>query len=113
MIEALENSESLISLSPRRAGQMVFREVVSSSLKDLEYENGEVVRWRPKDHRLVVLDPDRAFGESILDRSAVSTSVISDELSVFGDERYIARAYDISLADVRAARRFEASLARR
>lgn len=111
LMEALEGDGEFMSLSPRRPGQKVFSKIVSDSLKDLEYDGQEVSRWRPSAHSQIVIDPNRAFGDAILDRFAISTSIIHDEIDQGHSHKYLAKVYDIPETAVRAARAFETSLA--
>ena len=110
LMDAIENDGELVSLSRKRPGQKVFREIVSQSLNDLEYDGDNVVRWRPQRFSAVVIDPTRHFGDPILDEFGVSTSVLAEEFEIFSDEKYLSKIYDIPIKKIRVALGFEKSL---
>lgn len=94
--------------------QYVFRQVIAPSLFDgLEYKANELLRWRPKQgHNLVVLDPQRSFGQPIIDKSSVPTKVLAAAVVAEGEnsEKNVARWYDVTVKEVNAAVMFEKSL---
>jgi uncharacterized protein (DUF433 family) len=110
LMNALELDGEYVSLSKKRAGQKVFAKIVEQSLQDLEYDDGTAARWRPTQHKDIVLDPQRQFGQPILDESGISTELLLRELSEIGDESYLAKIYEIPKHAVKAAVRYEASL---
>ena len=110
LIDAVEKDGELVSLSRPSAGQKVFRTIVAQSLNDLEYDGDAVARWRPKGHETVVIDPQRSFGEPLLDDFGISTGVIFKEYKEFRDVGYISSIYEIPAAVVRKGLRFEGSL---
>ncbi|WP_417248349.1 hypothetical protein [Celeribacter sp.] len=110
LMDALENDGELISLSKARPGQKVFRKIVQQSLNDLEYENGIAARWRPRNHTQVVLDPNRHFGDPILDEYGISTAMLCREMQQFGDAAYLSRIYEIPKNAILKAVDFERSL---
>lgn len=107
---ALENDGNSESLSRKNPGQKLFGSIVDLSLKDLDYENGRAVRWRPTADEEVVLDPKRSFGAPILEKFGISTSVLADESRNGLRPAQIARLYEIPPKLVNAALRYEASL---
>lgn len=100
--------ESLIDLVKR---QYAFKQVISDSLyAGIDYDSaGEALRWFPlKRSKAVVLDPARHFGKPILTQSGIDTETIAAAFSAEGrDGKRVARLYEIKLADVEAAIRFE------
>lgn len=110
LMEAIENDGEYVSLSKRRPGQKVFREIISQSLNDLEYEGSFAVRWRPRRHSEVVIDPARHFGDPILDEYGISTSTLYAEHRQFGDLSYLSRIYEIPEQKLHKAILFEQSL---
>ena len=110
LMEALERDGDLVSLSKMRPGQKVFSRIVAQSLNDLEYENERVVRWRPRNHEKVVIDPHRYFGDPILDDFGLSTGMIYKEFSEFGDINYLASIYEVPISIIRSGIEFERSL---
>jgi len=105
------NNTKLLELTKK---QYVFRQVVLPSLYDgFEYKAGELLRWRPKGgQKLIVLDPQRSFGQPITDVGSVPTSIIYRAVKAEGldSEIKIARWYDIPISAVRAAVAFENEL---
>ncbi len=110
LMEAIEHDNSLVSLSKKRPGQRVFKEIVNQSLHDLEYEHGQAVRWRPASAKSVIIDPKRSFGTPILRDYGISTSIIAEEFKIFGDARYLGKIYDVPLRLINEVIRYEAEL---
>jgi uncharacterized protein (DUF433 family) len=109
LMDAIERDGEFVSLSKRRPGQKVFREIISQSLNDVEYDGDFVSRWRPRNHREVVIDPRRFFGDPILDNYSLSTSTVFAESKTFSDE-YISKVYEVPLRVIKACIAFERSL---
>lgn len=110
LMHALDHDENLVSLSSKRAGQKVFSDIVKQSLRDLEYEAGIATRWRPHSAPTVVIDPNRQFGQPVLDIFGVSTGIIYSESRHFNDIDYISKVYEIPRQAVAEAIRYESSL---
>lgn len=110
LMEAIERDGEFVSLSKKRPGQKVFREIISQSLNDLEYEDDYAARWRPTKFPDIVIDPNRFFGEPILDEFGVSTSMIAREHKQFGDFHYLARIYEIPMPKLKLGIAFERDL---
>ena len=110
LMEAVENDGEYVSLSKARPGQKVFREIISQSLNDLEYEGELAVRWRPRGFPPIVIDPKRHFGDPILDQYGVSTTTIYKEFQEFEDIDYLANIYEIPKKLIRTCVGFEQSL---
>lgn len=95
--------------------QYAFRQVVSPSfVKSLEFSRngGEAIRWWPlgKD-RMVVVDPERCFGQPITGDSGVPTEVLANACRVEKSVERVARIFDVPPRSVKDAVRFEESLA--
>lgn len=105
LMRALDRDDHHVSLSKKRPGQKVFTEIVKQSLNDLEYDQDLAVRWRPRTS--VVIDPNRQFGEPILDEFGISTRIISEEFHEFQSLEYLSRVYEISKKAVRQAIDYE------
>ena len=109
-LEVVEESgdESLVDLSRR---QNVIRKVIGPSLREgVELDmQGEAVRWYPlRQSKAVVLDPLRHFGEPILSESGIPTIAVADAVTAEdGDEKRVARIFEVSPAAVRKALEFE------
>lgn len=110
LMEAVEGDGEYVSLSKARPGQKVFRQIVSQSLNDLEYEDDTVARWRPQLHREIIIDPERQFGDPLIDRHGLSTKIIFEEFRNFGDVDYIASIYEVPKQAITKAIDFEKSL---
>lgn len=94
--------------------QYAFRQVIEPSLyASLDISEGDdVLRWYPKyPKRQVVVDPDRSFGRPIVVHGGVPTEILAQAARAEDSERRAAKLFDVSVAAVRAAIAFEASLA--
>ena len=91
--------------------QDVMRKVIAPSLRDgIELGiDDRAERWFPlKGSRAVVFDPQRSFGQPILSESGVPTIAIVEALRAEGgDERRVAKLYDLPLTAVKKALQFE------
>lgn len=110
VFRALEDDENYESLSHRHPGQKLFGRIVDLSLKDLDYENGRAVRWRPTADKEVILDPRRLFGSPILDKYGIATAVLAAENKLGLSASQISKLYEVPFKLVKAALRYEASL---
>ena len=93
--------------------QYVFEKVVRPSLyAGIEYDaSGSAQRWFPVDRkRRIVLDPARNFGKPILTASGVPTETLFSAYRVEQDSRWVAAIYEVPVADVEAAIRYEKQL---
>jgi uncharacterized protein (DUF433 family) len=89
--------------------QRVFESVIRPFLKNIEFDGGTVpCRWWPlgRNH-LVALDPRRSFGQPIIFRDGVPTTVLARSLRANGSAEEVARWFEISPASVREAVEFE------
>lgn len=110
LMSAVENDGEYVSLSKKHPGQKVFKDILAQSLSDLEYEGELVARWRPRNFPAIVIDPERHFGDPILDRYGISTGVLKAEYAIFKDPKYLSELYEIPLREVNLAIRFETKL---
>jgi uncharacterized protein (DUF433 family) len=106
-----ENEE--ITLWDMRDVQRVFEQFIRPFLKEIEFDNGTVPRrWWPLGRtRLVALDPRRCFGQPIIFRDGVPTSVLARSVQANESADEVARWFEISTASVREAVEFERALA--
>lgn len=82
--------------------------MVEPSLRHLDYDEHEAVRWwPPAGGNLVVIDPQRAFGAPIIASAGVPTDVLADAFALEGSYSRIAADFGVSRTEVRAAVRFE------
>ena len=95
-----------------RDGQLAFGVVFSPSLfAELEYEAGQVRRWRPSaGSNVVVLDPQRSFGKPLLDEFDVQTRVVAAAVEAEGSMGRVAEWYEIPVPAVRSAVNYERQL---
>jgi len=107
LMNAVERDGYYVSLSKKRPGQKVFSDIVMQSLVDLEYADERIARWRPSFARGVVIDPERFFGDPILDKYGISTKVIADEYNNFQDRKYLSGIYEIPIKEIDKAIKFE------
>lgn len=110
LMQAIENDGEYVSLSKKRPGQKVFGEIIAQSLNDLEYEGEMAARWRPQNYNAVIIDPERHFGDPILDAYGVSTKIINDEFKELSDLNYLSRLYEIPKKALQVCVLFERSL---
>lgn len=91
--------------------QNVIDRVVSPSLrKGIEFDNRRAARWFPVEgSKVIVLDPERRFGQPIIADHGVPTVALANAVRAEkGDERRVARMFDVPLMAVRKAVAFEA-----
>lgn len=103
--------DSIIDLARK---QSVFASIIRPSLySGIEYnDTGRASRWYPMTrNRRVLMDPDIAFGQPVVSESAVPTDALFQSWKAEeGDEQRVARLYDVAVADVIAAVKFEQGL---
>ncbi|AZO15367.1 DUF433 domain-containing protein [Mesorhizobium sp. M2A.F.Ca.ET.043.05.1.1] len=104
----LAGGEEMLDLKRR---QYVFGQVIERTFKDMDIEHDAVARWRPFNGKdSIVVDPTRAFGQPIVATSGVPTIVLAQAVEAEGSQERVARLFEVSLADVKDAVRFENAL---
>ena len=95
-----------------RANQLSFEEMFQPSLfAELEYEGGEVARWRPEaGSNIVVLDPARSFGKPLVDEFGIPTAALAAAVAAEGDVERVADWYDVPERVVQIAVAYEQHL---
>lgn len=89
-------------------GQYVIKSVIEQTFRDLDIEGDVVTRWRPFQGRSsIVIDPRRAFGQPIAAETGVPTVALADAVRAEGSAERVARLYEVPVAVVRDAVRFE------
>ncbi|HVI57017.1 MAG TPA: MerR family transcriptional regulator [Luteibacter sp.] len=100
------------SLADPARQRVVIQKIIGSSIREgVELDSrGEATRWYPlRRSKAVVLDPSRGFGKPILSASGVPTIALATAVvAEGGDERRVARYFEVSLSCVRRAVQFEA-----
>ena len=110
LMDAVEGDGELVSMSRRSPGQKVFSNIVDQSVSGLEYDEGQVSRWRPTNAAHVVIDPRRTFGAPILDEFGISTGALYLDWKSNPDTKRIGRIYEIPENLVKSAVRYEEDL---
>lgn len=110
LMTAIEKDGEFVSLSKKRPGQKVFKQIVMQSLNDLEYEGTYAARWRPQNYEAIILDPSRHFGNPILDKFGISTQIVYNEFKEFNDLNYLATIYEVPTEVINDAIQYERGL---
>jgi uncharacterized protein (DUF433 family)/DNA-binding transcriptional MerR regulator len=109
-MEVIEETgdESLVDVEKQ---QNVIQKVIGPSLREgVELDmQGEAARWFPLKHsKAIVFDPARKFGQPILADFDIPTIAIVDAVKAEGgNEKRVAKLYDVPLAAARRAMEFE------
>ena len=91
-----------------KRGQYVIKAVLEQTFRDLDIEGDVVTRWRPFQGReSIVIDPRRAFGQPIAAEAGVPTVTLAEAVKAEGSIERVARLYEVPVAAVRDAVRFE------
>lgn len=110
VFERNENGEERERLLNTFRKQYAFKEVLEPALKHIEFTDGKPSAWWPNGKSgLILLDPERAFGQPIDAKSSVPTTVLAVNAKANGAEA-TAKAFDVPLASVRRAVAFEDAL---
>lgn len=94
--------------------QYAFRKIIEPSLyRGIEFNQDQMAaRWYPSPrNKMIVLDPEIAFGKPIVMDGGVRTSILYDAFVVEGDKNFVAKLYEVPVAAVEAAVAFEENLA--
>jgi uncharacterized protein (DUF433 family) len=92
--------------------QFAFKKVIEQSLKDVDFDDTTPSRWWVRSRKSgVVVDPLRSFGQPIDHESGVPTAVLAAAAGAEGSPEAAAKAWDVPLASVQRAVRFESTLA--
>ena len=109
--ERAGGGERLLDLKRKH---FVFPAVFNPLLKTLDYATGgDAIRWWPRGKETpIVLDPTRAFGAAIVERSCVPTRALFDAHLAGESAESIAKWFRVDMNEARAAIAFEKSLRR-
>jgi hypothetical protein len=111
-LESLREAESdLSSVTDLKNGQMVFKQVVEPTFRDLDLADGSVVQWRPFNGKpSIVIDPVRSFGKPLATEYGVPTSALTNAAKTENSALRAARLFEVPVAVVNDAVAFERSL---
>jgi len=101
-------SSSVIDL---KTNQMVFKQVVEPTFRDLDLADGSVVQWRPFQGKpSIVIDPVRSFGKPLAAKYGVPTIALAYAAKAENSTRRVALLFEVPVAVVNDAIAFERSL---
>lgn len=108
----LNLGEECVQASGTRQGHLVMERVLERYLQTLEFsEDGLAKRWYPDSGKgKVMVDPSFLFGEPAIRDTRLSTRVLFGHVTAGDSERTVADWYNIAVADVRSAVKFERSM---
>lgn len=94
-------------------GQKEFSKILDNFIHQLDFDEDMAARWWPLGKsEPVVIDPERNFGHPMINNSCVATEVLAQAVkSSGGSTQEVARWYEIPESEVKAALRYEDSLA--
>lgn len=92
--------------------QLVFESIIRPQLYEgIEFSaEGAAVRWYPKRHKTIVLDPEVSFGRPVLAGFGIPTEIIAQAMRIEKNARAVAAQFEVPVDKVRAAVRFEEQL---
>jgi uncharacterized protein (DUF433 family) len=94
-----------------KTDQMVFRQVVEPTFRDLDLADGSVVQWRPFNGKSsIVIDPARSFGKPLAADYGVPTASLATAAKAENSARRVASLFEVPVAIVNDAIAFERSL---
>lgn len=95
-------------------GQHAFHAIVKPSFRDLEFGTNSVTKWYVDGkNKQISIDPNLAFGQPVVDKTAIPTARLWEALQAEENERLVASQFEISLTQLRHAIEFEHRLASR
>ena len=99
------DDKQLRLLTVVRSGQRVFHEVIERYLQRISYRQGWAARLilPTTEEQLIVIDPERAFGQPIFIHGGARLKDVSDRITAGEDERAVAEDFGVPLTDIRAA----------
>ena len=108
----LDMPDDLLVVSRKGRGQSVMRQFVEPILRPVVYDDYAATRmWMQPRKRTILLDPTRAFGAPILDKSGIPTDVLAHSARIEGSAAIAAAYFVVPVEQVRDAQKFEERLA--
>jgi uncharacterized protein (DUF433 family) len=104
--------KTLYDLERKQFG--IYDFIVPSLLESVEFDkDGQAARWRPDKAATprIVIDPQRQFGQPIVDPGGVQTSVLADAFRAEGSIESVAHWFELPAEAVEQAVKFELKLA--
>lgn len=102
------NHSSASELLDLKKQQYVLKQVIERSFKELDIEGDAVVRWRPfRGKESIIIDPARAFGQPVAADFGVPTIALAQAVAAETSLERVAKIYEIPVAIVRDAVKFE------
>lgn len=109
--EEAAHARETSSITDLQTGQMVFKQVVEPTFRDLDVADGSVTRWRPyKGKPSIVIDPTRSFGKPIAASFGVPTAALAGAARAENSPQRAARLFEVPVGVVNEAIAFEQSL---
>jgi len=106
-----ENERSLVEITK---SQRYFEKVIRPYLKNLEFIADEPIQWWPiGKRRQVLIDPKRSFGNPIVPKWGIPTSVLFQAFNATGSAKEVANWYETDIKSVQDAVLFEKRLKER
>jgi uncharacterized protein (DUF433 family) len=87
--------------------QLAFKKVIAPFLRGLKFRNDIAALWFPARGTRIVLDPERSFGQPIVNKEGVPTAVLARSFKAEGSIERVARWYQVEVPSVRAAVEYE------
>ncbi|WP_299550741.1 hypothetical protein [uncultured Tateyamaria sp.] len=102
-----------VQLADLHLNQIVIADFIAPTLtKAIEFDTRRATIWYPQfPSKLILLDPQRSFGRPIVSRGSVPTEALYLAYEAEEDFGLVARQFDLKVADVRSAVKFQERLA--
>lgn len=95
-------------------GQHAFHAIVKPSFRDLDFTADSVTKWYVDGrNKQISIDPNLAFGQPVVDQTAIPTARLWEAFQAEGNLKSVARQFEISQTQARHAIEFEHRLAAR
>ncbi|MBV8664170.1 MAG: hypothetical protein JO107_13830 [Hyphomicrobiales bacterium] len=110
-VSAMAGEDGGVALVDLKTKQMVFKQIVEQTFKDLDVVEDSVVQWRPfRGKASIVMDPGRSFGKPIATEFGVPTAALARSAVAEGSAARAARLFGVPVPVANDAIAFERSL---